>query len=277
MTKNKSRISSLKTIGTFLKMGTCSETLCNVLNRAYQYPMENEEHATMPFAGGIVQHGYQCGQIWGAVLAAGARAYRQLGPGPKAETAALIASQRLVESFRTHFRDINCLELTEIDKTSTTLQMVMYFLFKGGTIRCFSMAAKFAQIAYDEINTVLSNRNIKALASPVSCASLLAQKMGASDLHITMAAGLAGGIGLCGGACGALGTAIWIDGLREKTIKMDFKDPRIMELIEKFLTMTDYEFECSDIVGRSFENIEDHTGYLHQGGCKDLIQALATE
>ena len=74
----------------------------------------------MPLAGGIMQHGYQCGMIWGATLAAGAQAYRLFGPGPQAETAAIIAAQRLVESFRTRNKHINCLEITEIDKSSST-------------------------------------------------------------------------------------------------------------------------------------------------------------
>ena len=39
---------------------------------------------------------------------------------------------------------------------------------------------------------------------------MLAQKMGASEMHAVMAAGFAGGIGLSGGACGALVAAIWI-------------------------------------------------------------------
>ena len=54
----------------------------------------------MPFAGGIANQGYQCGMLWGAALAAGAQAYRLFGPGPRAETEAIIAAQRLVESFR---------------------------------------------------------------------------------------------------------------------------------------------------------------------------------
>ena len=54
----------------------------------------------MPLAGGIVQHGYQCGMIWGAAIAAGAQAYRLFGKGPRAETMAVIAAQRLVASFQ---------------------------------------------------------------------------------------------------------------------------------------------------------------------------------
>lgn len=34
-------------------------------------------------------------------------------------------------------------------------------------------------------------------------------------------------------------------------------------------------FECSEIVGRKFEDIDDHAGYLREGGCSELIEVLA--
>jgi hypothetical protein len=116
MSKAQSGISSIKTVRTFLKVGSCSETLCNILDRAFDHPLKLEERAAMPFTGGIMQHGFQCGMIWGATLAAGAQAYRLYGPGPQAETGAIIAAQRLVESFRARNNNINCLEITNIDK-----------------------------------------------------------------------------------------------------------------------------------------------------------------
>lgn len=234
----------------------------------------------MPFAGGIMQHGYQCGMIWGAALAAGAQAYRLHGPGPQSETVVINAAEKIVESFRTNNEHINCLEITEIDKSSSTMDMIVYFLIKGGTIGCFRRAANYAPVAFSEINSALSEENIKAPSSPVSCAALLAQKMGASEMQIVMAAGLAGGIGLCGGGCGALGTAIWVKAINSKKDgkdKIDYKDPRYLEMIDNFLKYTDYKFECSEIVGRKFENIEDHAAYLHEGGCSEIIELLANE
>ena len=234
----------------------------------------------MPLAGGIMQHGYQCGMIWGATLAAGAQAYRLLGPGPQAETAAVNAAQRLVESFRARNKNINCQEITNIDKSSSTMQMIMYFLIKGGTIGCMRMAAKYAPVAFSEINTALSEKHIEAPSPPVSCAAMLAQKMGVSDMHTVMAAGFAGGIGLCGGACGALGAAIWIIGMnssKEGPVKIDFKNPKAIETIERFMKCTDFEFECSKIVGRKFENIHDHACHLRDGGCSKIIEVLATK
>ena len=69
----------------------------------------------MPLMGGLMNHGYQCGMVWGAALGAGAQAYRLLGPGPQAETGAIIAAQGLVESFRARYKEIDCFEITEIE------------------------------------------------------------------------------------------------------------------------------------------------------------------
>ena len=276
MSKAPGKISSLGTLKTFLKVGTCSETMCNVIDRAFNQPMELEENAALPFTGGIMQQGYQCGLIWGAVLAAGAQAYRIHGPGAQAEAAAVITAQKLVESFHDRFREINCLELTDTDWKKTT-QIVRYFI-KGGTLRCLSMAAKYPPIAVNEINASLSEMKFDGPSPPVSCAALLARKMGASELQAVMAAGLAGGIGLCGGGCGVLGTAIWVMGLNkgdDYRRKMDFDDPELSAVIDRFLEASDYEFECADIVGRKFSSVNDHACHVRQGGCSDIIEALA--
>lgn len=233
----------------------------------------------MPLAGGLMQYGYQCGMLWGATLAAGAQAYRLLGPGPQAEAMAIVAAQRLVDAFRTLNHHIDCLEITGTDNSSSTMHMITHFLIKGGAIRCFSMAAKYAPVAVSEINTALADSRIEAPAPPVSCAALLAQKMGASDMHTVMAAGFAGGIGLCGGACGALGAAIWINemscGLQGG--KIEYRSPRALAAIDRFMKCTDYEFECSAIVGRRFEDVGDHAGYLRRGGCSKIIEVISEE
>ena len=249
----------------------------SVVDRSFDHPSKLEEHAAMPLAGGIMQHGYQCGMLWGATLAAGAQAYRLLGPGPQAETAAIIAAQRLADSFRARTNNVNCLEITGTNWQKKTSSMK--FMLKGGPIRCFRMAAGYAPEAYSAINTALPEKHIEAPSPPVSCAAMLAQKMGVSDMHTVMAAGFAGGIGLSGGACGALGAAIWIIGMnssKERVGKVDFKDPRAIDAIDRFLKSADSEFECSEIVGRRFENIGDHAGYLRDGGCSKIIEVLAT-
>ena len=50
---------------------------------------------------------------------------------------------------------------------------------------------------------------------------------------------------------------------------------RHQEVIDGFLKQTDYRFECSEIVGRKFESVEDHAAYLRDGGCSELLSELA--
>ncbi len=231
----------------------------------------------MFLAGGIMQHGYQCGMIWGAVLASGAQAYRHFGPGPHAETKAIIAAQRLVGSFRALNNNINCQKITGINRQSSTMQMIAYFLLKGGSLDCFQRTTRYARGVFNEINNVFSESDITAPYPPVSCAAMLAKKVGLSDMHTVMVAGLAGGIGLCGGACGALGAAIWIIGMKsieDGTGKHDLNNSIALDAIGKFLNCTDHTYECSEIVGRQFEHVDDHAEYLRAGGCSNIIEVL---
>ncbi len=250
-----------------------------VVDRSFDNPLEAEEAAVMPLAGGIIGYGYQCGMLWGAALAAGARAYNLYGAGPEAEVAAIEASQKCVEKFRLSNKHIYCLEISELNlKGKMQLRKILKFFFTAHFINCFRMAAKYAKEAFKEINSVLNSKQREAASVPVSCPAILARKMGASDMHAVMAAGFAGGIGLCGGACGALGAAIWLSGIKNDNGKpsMKFDDPGINKIIDKFLRNTDFKFECSEICGRKFTDAEEHAEYLRNGGCSKIIDLLAT-
>lgn len=241
--------------------------------------MDVEENASLPLAGGIANMGYQCGMLWGAALAAGAQAYRHYGPGADAEASAILATKKLVEAFRKGTKnEINCLEISNLDMLGEfDLGQIVKFFVKGGPIGCFHKAARYAPVVRDEIDAYFSAGGTGAPPSPVSCTTSLAKRMGASEKHGTLAAGLAGGIGLCGGACGALGASIWLNGLNQ-TVALEgfsYSGTWVNEQIEKFLEITDYEFECSAIVGREFEGVEDHAEYLRSGGCSHIIEGLA--
>ena len=83
----------------FLKMGTCSRTFFYIINREFGFPLENEEHAADPLAGGILQQGYQCGMLWGASLAVGAESFRRCGDRDRGTTMTIKATQHIMESF----------------------------------------------------------------------------------------------------------------------------------------------------------------------------------
>jgi hypothetical protein len=249
-----------------------------VVDRSLDNSLPVEEHASMALAGGVMGNGYQCGMLWGGALAAGAQAYRLYGAGPQAQAEAVMASRRLAEAFRVRAKEINCAEITEFEWKSTSKRQVVKFLAKGGPIGCFRLAADYAQIAFDEINAAFAERRVEEAVLPVSCTAMLAQKMGASEMHRAMAAGLAGGIGLSGGACGALGAAIWLAGMNRTAEASGtlFGNPRAQAVVDRFLQNADYEFECANIVGNKFQNVGDHANYLRDGGCAKIIEALAT-
>jgi hypothetical protein len=242
--------------------------------------MELEERAADPLAGGLMR-GYQCGMVWGAALAAGAQAYRLFGAGPQAEAGTIMAAQRIVASFRAQNDNIDCREITGIDMASSpSFWTIVRFLIKSGaTGSCFGMAARYAKVAFSEINAALSEKRIEAPPAPVSCSAMLAQKMGASDMHTVMAAGFAGGIGFSGSACGALGAAIWITGMNilKDGGTLGLQVPSVLETIERFTECTGDEFECSKIVGRKFESVGDHARYVRDGGCSKIIEVLAAQ
>ena len=115
---------------------------------------------------------------------------------------------------------------------------------------------------------------------PISCASEVAKKMGASDEEMVMVAGFAGGIGLSGKACGALGAAIWMNTLawaREQPGKLSYTmiNPKAEKTLAAFFDVTDYEFLCDKISGQSFKTIDEHTEFIKNGGCEKLIDTLA--
>ncbi len=132
----------------------------SVVDDSFNQPLKPEEHAVMPLAGGMMR-GYQCGMLWGAALAAGAQAYRLWGPGPQAETGAVIASQRALEAFRARTGEINCAEIIGLNWKAPSKGSILKFLLKGGPIGCFRLAANYAPIAYDEIDAALSDTPIE--------------------------------------------------------------------------------------------------------------------
>ena len=75
-----------------------------------------------------------------------------------------------------------------------------------------------------------------------------------------------------------MGAAIWLaemNSVKEGVNTAQISNPKAEALIERFLESSDYEFECAKIVGRKFENVEEHASYLHEGGCTKISEAFA--
>lgn len=144
------------------------------------------------------------------------------------------------------------------------------------------MAGRTGPLAFREVAAALADAPADAPPAPVSCAAEAARRMGASERHAVMAAGLAGGIGLCGGGCGALGAALWVHAMQEleRGVEGSVWESKAYrskadEVIKRFLVSTDYRFECAEVVGRTFGDVGDHASFLRGGGCAGVIEALS--
>jgi hypothetical protein len=69
------------------------------------------------------------------------------------------------------------------------------------------------------------------------------------------------------------------EGAGENLWKSKVFQAKAGDTIDRFIKSksADFRFECSEIVGRRFENIGDHAGYLRGGGCSEIIEVLAAK
>ena len=267
----------------FREQGTCSRTFFYLFDRHFEELKETEERASDSLAGGIMQRGYQCGMLWGSALAIGAEAYRRCDGLGQAMRVAVRATQNVMASFSDREKTINCREITHCD-FSSKWSFAKYF-FSGRFLHCFKMAQEWApdaiESALEGLESKGSSKETEEMYSEKSmnCASMVAQKMGASEEEMVMVAGFAGGLGLSGGGCGALSAAIWmrsLDWCRENEEKSSFKNPAAVKTLEAFDEATNGRILCSELTRESFKTFDEHSEFIRHGGCDSLIQALAS-
>ncbi len=262
----------------FQKLGTCSRTFCFLLDREFGCPMEAGERAADPLAGGIMLRGHQCGMLWGSSLAVGAESFRRYRDRGRAVAAAITATQSLVESYSKRTGSPNCRDVTGCDFTSRADMLLFMAKFILHIDRsCFDLSEEWLPEAIQSAFEGLS-REEPYSHMPISCASEVAKKMGASEEEMVMVAGFAGGLGLSGYGCGALSAAIWmksLDWCRKNPGKSAFKNPEAKKTLKAFYEANGPEMLCHQISGQRFKTMDDHSKFINNGGCEKLINALA--
>lgn len=265
----------------FKELGTCSRTFYYLLNREFEHLNEIEERASDPLAGGIMQQGQQCGMLWGATLAVGAESYRRSNNKNQAIGLAITSTKYLMESFFKNTHTVNCRDITKCDLDSFfgMAKFILKTTFKGiENSICFNLTEKWAPEAIKSAKEGLAQQQKSLPMQSMSCASEVARKMGANDEEVIAVAGFAGGLGLSGNACGALSAAIWKNSITWSKLhpeKSTWKNQNAKDTLKAFKNETDSEMLCHNICGRRFKNIEDHTEFISNGGCKNLINILA--
>jgi hypothetical protein len=189
-----------------------------------------------------------------------------------------------MKSFNARAGSILCADITGNNMKSklSIAKMMVKILLQGGlrNSTCFRLANKWAPEAIQAATIGLSALPSDVPRPIVNCASEVVSRKGGSDEEMVMASGFAGGMGLSGFACGALGAAIWLDSLtwcRENPGKSAFEYGRksSAKILEVFNNTTGKEILCEKITGKSFSSIRDHSDFVRDGGCEKIINALS--
>jgi hypothetical protein len=267
----------------FKKCGACSHLFLHLLNREFGYSNQLMEYASDPLAGGMMK-GYQCGMLWGSSMAVGTESYRRYSDTNMAVANAIKVTRQLMESFVERTESVNCSDVSPVDftKKGGMAKFMINMALQGGlkNTACFDLAENWAPEAIQVATTGFSEAP-NTPSECLSCASEVVQKMGGTKEEISTVAGLAGGMGLKGHACGALGAAIWMSSLTwckkhpgERASMTN--NENTARLFEAFNKETNSEVLCRQITGKSFVTIDDHTAFIKTGGCEKLIDTLAT-
>lgn len=262
----------------FMTKGSCSQALCFLLNREFDHHMPEHEKAMDPFAGGLLLLGHQCGMLWGSAMAAGMQAAR-LYPDPgHAAAVAVTSSMELVKSYHCRTGSVNCRDVCGHDFTKKVdlFKFMLKFILHINR-SCLDLADTWTPEAYQALSESL-HRVPEFTLQPVCCASITAKKMGASDEEALMVAGFAGGIGLSGNACGALGAAVWVRSMayrKDYPGKTSYNNPYAKKTLKKFLEATGSKILCRDLCGHEFKSIDEHTRFINDGGCGRVMEILS--
>jgi C_GCAxxG_C_C family probable redox protein len=253
----------------------CSGALFTTLNKEFDQPLDIEVRASSALSGGLMQAGRQCGMLWGSSMAASAESYRRISDPVQAMGLAIQTTRGLMDSYSERTACVNCRDFTRSD-FSKPFDMLKYMLFR--TRACFRLLYDWAPEAVESAKQGLQEVPAKSKVRTTNCASEVVREMGGTEKEMEMVAGFAGGMGLSGNGCGALGAAVWMKSLRflkDENKKNAYFNPEAKNTMRVFNEKTGSEFRCHKICGKRFDTLEEHSEFIRDGGCKELIEALA--
>lgn len=214
--------------------------------------------------------------LWGASMAAGAEALRRTKNMSKATGLAIKATQIISDSFQRLAKATDCKEITKCNWSKKC--SIAKYMVSGKIFGYFNLASKWVpqaiEAAHEGLKANLDNLPEKC----ISFAPEIVRKMEGTDEEVVMVAGFAGGLGLKGGGCGALVAAIWktiLELVRKRNWKYTLNDPVTMESLNRFLKVSDYKIECYDITGKKFSSAIEHSDFIINGGCDNLINTIS--
>ena len=276
----------------FWRRFSCSETMLTLLNRSAGLEQKEWEEASDPLCGGILAGlDCACGVLWGGALAAGMRAYHQIQDEIKARSVALEATRSIVNTYLAKRTAVDCTDVTRMQRWNMPM-----FLAKGNLRVCQRQLVEFAPVFDQKIDETIEQAGKAAgCRQCANCAAnaflRVAEVIGVDAPEgASVCAGLAGGIGLSGNGCGALGASILAlnlkyfkerDRPKHSMIRSNLQGMSIgdgwmrqsREVLGKFIDRHGSK-KCSEITGRTFATETELDGYLRSGSCESVTDTL---
>lgn len=278
----------------WLRCVACSEASMTTQMRGFGIKEPAYEQAIHAFSGGFMHLGHACGLLTGAALAAGFLSRARFDDDEIMFAATLYATMQLSKALPELAGSVNCREITKelLSKLSGRLRYVL----RGKGRMCGRLHLRWAPQAQELIDTALTEFSESGpVRGCANCAVQTMRKMvssvGMREEDSILVAGLAGGVGLLGNVCGALAAGVFAmssarclckdAGKRDSRIRGSFQElvgssyrgsPNQLRLA--FVDRFGSEL-CIQILNRQFQDIVDHSTFVEQGGCQEVIEFVA--
>lgn len=269
----------------------CSEAAMTTQMRGFGFEESVYEQALHAFSGGFMHLGHACGLLTGAALAAGFLTRTRFDDDETRSVAALHATIQLAKAHIELAGSVDCREITKVSLTKLIGRL--RYLQQGKGRLCGHLHLKWAPHAHELIDKTLTEFS---KSNPIegcgNCAVRTLRKMvssiGMKAEDSLLVAGLAGGVGLLGNVCGALAAGVFALAATKYLGQDDKKrDSRVHSALQE-LTGANYRGPatrlrhtfidrfgsdlCIQIACRRFQDIADHSTFVEQGGCQEIIE-----
>ena len=278
----------------WLRGVACSEASMTTQMRGFGFEEPVYEEALHAFSGGFMHLGYACGLLTGAAMAAGFLARERFDDDATSSVAALYATIRLAKAHLELTGSVNCREITEVDLTNMGGRL--RYLREGKGRMCGRLHLKWSPQAHGLIEKAFTE--FEERLPDQACANCAVKTMekitaltGIDAKDAVLVAGFAGGVGLLGNVCGALAAGAYalllsrqleqehkkrdsrMRGSMHELAGASYRGP-VTQLRLTFIERYDSEL-CLQITERQFQDIEDHSDFIEQGGCREVIKFVA--
>ncbi|MBW8009621.1 MAG: hypothetical protein FVQ83_00070 [Chloroflexi bacterium] len=244
--------------------------------------------------GGFCTLAMPCGLLTGGALTAGFIARDRFDNEKMRTAAALYTTIQLTKAHPETTGSVNCIEITNV--SFQTLGGRLRYIQEGKGRMCGRLHLRWAPKAHDLIDNALTE--FSKHEKPKGCENCAVQTLkktvsaaGMREEDTVLAAGLAGGVGLLGNVCGTLAAGVFAISVNHYQGQTNNKrDSKIRGALQEISghgrkdsgTQLRLAFKgqfgselCNQIIQREFQSIVDHSEFIEQGGCKDVIDFTA--